>query len=519
MHYTGMAAAQFPANSKCAMNSSGVTTGWLALLIIVSGGAVLSIALVSSILDLRMEMRTAVLASSLASANQELKFLALHDTLTKLPNRALLDERMEQEVQKARRDKTRFAVLFFDLDGFKQVNDAFGHLAGDLVLAELATRIRSEIRAVDMLARIGGDEFVLVTDAGEPASAARVAEKLVVTIRRPMEIEGRSVAVSASIGIAIFGASGDSRQELLKNADAAMYRAKDLGRNNYCFFDASMNEDAQKQMQLLQDLRLAQNRHEFILQYQPKFDARSGEAIGAEALVRWNHPSRGLIPPAEFIPLAEKTGLIVSIGNWVLDEACRQLAEWRSGGHCGLGISVNLSAVQFNHPDLISQVGDTLGRHSIDPRLLTLEITESTAMNKVDASMAILQQLHEMGVAISIDDFGTGYSSLLYLKKLSASELKIDRGFVRDLGRNTEDAAIVAAIVALGHTLSLKIVAEGVETAEQREFLTRLGCNSLQGFLLGRPMSPGQFAEALWQTSSKSARRVAMIGDLRTAPV
>ncbi len=269
-----------------------------------------------------------------------------------------------------------------------------------------------------------------------------------------------------------------------------------LGHNGYVFFQSSMSDDAQTQLQLLHDLRQAQGRHELVLYYQPKYNTQDGAMIGAEALVRWNHPTRGLVPPGDFIPLAEKTGLIFQIGEWVLNEACRQMSAWRDAGHTDWAISVNLSALQFNHPKLIDMVREVLAQHSLEPRYLTLEITESTAMRDADTSLVILEQLHHMGVRISIDDFGTGYSSLLYLKRLPASELKIDRGFVRDLTHDTEDAAIIAAIVALGRALDLKIVAEGVETREQQEYLTRLGCTSLQGFLLGRPMPAAQFLEA-----------------------
>jgi diguanylate cyclase len=509
MHYTGMAAAQFAANSRCAMSGGGVTTGWMALLIIVFGGGVLAIALITSVLDLRLEMRTAALATSLADANRELQFLALHDSLTKLPNRLLLEDRLQQQVQNGRRGKSRFAVLFLDLDGFKEINDVYGHHIGDLLLVEVAGRIRGSIRASDTLARIGGDEFILIVDAGEPADAANVAEKLVVAIRDPYLIGEHELGVSASIGIAMFNGRDREAQSLLKNADAAMYHAKAMGRNCYCFFEATMNEGAQQQMHLLHDLRQATDRNELVLHYQPKFSSPEGELIGAEALLRWNHPVRGLVPPDQFIPLAEKTGLIISIGRWVLNEACRQMARWRASGFSLPEISVNLSAVQFNHPGMIALVSDTLQRYSLDPRCLTLEITESTAMRNADASIAILQQLHEMGVRISIDDFGTGYSSLLYLKRLSASELKIDRGFVQDLLLDAEDAAIVSAIVGLGRTLNLKVVAEGVETSDQREFLTRIGCNSLQGYLLGRPAPGEQFADWFRRPSTATKREAA----------
>jgi diguanylate cyclase len=517
MHYTGMAAAQFPSNSICDMAASAVSAGWMALLIIVFGLAVLSIALITSVLDLRMEMRTAALSTSLATAHSELQFLALHDSLTKLPNRALLEDRLGREIQNARREKSRFSVLFLDLDGFKRINDAFGRNVGDLLLIETAGRIQSSIRGHNTLARIGADEFVLIVDAAEPADAAHVAEKLVAVLRKPLWIEGNELRVSVSIGIVLYTGREDEGSNLLKNADAAMAHAKSQGRNGYCFFESSMNEDVQKEIRLMQDLRSAVERNEFVLYYQPKFDAAGDNMIGAEALLRWNHPHRGLVSPDQFIPLVEKSGLIVPIGQWVLNEACRQLSAWRSGGFQLHNLSVNLSAVQFNHPGMIAMVSDTLERYALAPSSLTLEITESTAMQDADASISILQQLHEMGVRISIDDFGTGYSSLLYLKRLSASELKIDRGFVRDLVRNTEDAAIVAAIVALGKALNLKIVAEGVETLEQKALLHRMGCNALQGYLLGRPMPAEQFASVAMASVSEVQRRIPGLNALMPA--
>ncbi|KAF1024017.1 MAG: putative signaling protein [Paracidovorax wautersii] len=498
MHYTGMAAADFPIGSICraAGDQGGADANWLALTIIVATLAVLAIALITSVLDLRLEMRTALLARSLADANQELTYLALHDNLTKLPNRVLLEDRLTQAIEAARRDKSRFALMFMDLDGFKAVNDAYGHPVGDELLREVAARLSGGVRARDTLARVGGDEFVMLTVIDEPADAAAVADELMALIRRPYAVAGHAFNLSTSIGIAIYPGNGDSQHELLTNADAAMYHAKGQGRNAYCFFEASMNAHVQDQVLLLQDLRLAIERGELELHYQPKLVAPAGPVTGFEALLRWQHPVRGLVGPDQFIPLAEKTGFIVAIGEWVLNEACGQIAEWRRAGHAGWTMAVNLSALQFAHPGLVDIVRGALERHALPPSSLTLEITESTAMRDVNASLAILQQLHDMGVRISIDDFGTGYSSLLYLKRLPASELKIDRGFVRELARDTEDAAIVSAIVALGHTLNLKIVAEGVETPEQQDFLTRVGCDSLQGYLLGRPMQAQQVAAA-----------------------
>jgi diguanylate cyclase (GGDEF)-like protein len=499
MHYTGMAAAHFPVGSACgaahAETNSAANQGWLAILVTISTVGCLSVTLIISVLDLRLEARTAVLSTSLASANEELTYLALHDNLTKLPNRLLLEDRLNQAVQTAKRENTCFSLMFVDLDGFKCVNDAYGHHVGDALLAEVALRILTNVRSSDTLARIGGDEFVLLTQADDPADVAAIAEKLLTVIRRPYEIANQDCMISASIGISIFDGDNQHQNELLMNADAAMYHAKSLGRDCYCFFEASMNANAQQQMRLLNDLRLALERREFLLHYQPKFDALSMALIGVEALLRWKHPERGMVPPDQFIPAAERSGLIVPIGEWVLDEACRQMALWRSAVKADWTVAINLSAAQFAHPGLTQLVAATLARHALEPRYLVLEVTESTAMRDVDSSMTILRQLTEMGVHISIDDFGTGYSSLLYLKRFPASELKIDRGFVRDLARDTEDAAIISAIVALGRALNLNIVAEGVETSVQQELLTRLGCTSLQGYLLGRPVGPDLIAE------------------------
>ncbi|WP_158902673.1 bifunctional diguanylate cyclase/phosphodiesterase [Burkholderia sp. L27(2015)] len=496
MHYTGMAAAEFPLGSICGAAREGGQNGLLPFLVIIVTLAVLAITLLISVLDMRMESRTKILASSLAEANKELLHLALHDSLTKLPNRVLLEDRLDQAIRTADRDQSRFAVMFMDLDGFKAVNDAFGHHLGDDLLIEVARRIRACVRNQDTIARVGGDEFVLLASVGDPSDAATIADKITAAIEEVFELGGQELRVSTSVGIAMYPGNGPLQEDLLRNADAAMYHAKAMGRHGYCFFEDSMNVNVQERHQLLRDLRSALARQELLVFYQPKFDGPSGRLIGAEALLRWQHPTRGMVMPDQFIPAAEKSGLIVQIGEWVLDEACRQMCAWHDAGNPHWTIAVNLSALQFAHPALIVMVRSILARHRLAPEYLTLEITESTAMFDVEASLDTLQQLHALGVKISIDDFGTGYSSLLYLKRLSASELKIDRGFVRDLANNAEDAAIVSAIVALGHTLKLKVVAEGVETSAQHAFLTDLGCDSLQGYLFGRPMAPHLFIEA-----------------------
>ncbi|PWB33933.1 histidine kinase [Pseudomonas sp. SDI] len=499
MHYTGMAAANFPDGSFCGALTTGLSGNGLDYLVLITTIAVLAVALLTSVLDARLEARTAELAQSLTRANQELTQLALHDPLTGLPNRMLLADRIEQAISKVGEQGGYFALMFIDLDGFKPVNDAFGHHMGDQLLKEVALRLRGHLHSQDTLARIGGDEFVLLVELQEPDDALGVAAKQVNLVSRAFRVAEQNLQISASIGIVLYPGNGADQLELLRNADAAMYHAKSAGKNGYSFFDASMNSNARLQLQLLQDLRAALEHEQFCLYYQPKFDAVGRHPIGAEALLRWEHPSMGLLLPDRFIVLAEKTGLIIPIGEWVLDEACRQMRVWIDQGHRDWRIAVNLSALQFCHVGLVDSVAAALARHRLPANSLTLEITETTAMSDADASLEVLQRLSEMGVDLSIDDFGTGYSSLMYLKRLPANELKIDRGFVRDLEQDSDDAAIVSAIVALGQALGLRIVAEGVETDRQQDFLTRLGCDSLQGYLLGQPMPAERFIAALAQ--------------------
>ncbi|WP_338580709.1 EAL domain-containing protein [Pseudomonas sp. MAG733B] len=493
MHYTGMAAARFADGSFCGAAVDGLNGKGLDNLVLITTLAVLSIALLTSILDARLEARTAGLAQSLTEANRELTQLALHDTLTGLPNRILLADRIDQAMSRVNGEGGCFALMFIDLDGFKPVNDAFGHHMGDQLLREVSLRLREDLRSQDTLARIGGDEFVLLVQLSEQNDAMGLAARQVGLIARSFRVAEHDLQISASVGIALYPGNGQTAHELLMNADAAMYHAKGAGKNGYSFFDASMNSNARKQLQLLQDLRHALEHQEFSLYYQPKFDANNGRPVGAEALLRWEHPTQGMLLPDKFIELAEKTGLIIPIGEWVLNEACRQMREWYVLGYTDWRIAVNLSALQFCHAGLVQSVAKALATHHLPANSLTLEITETTAMSDADASMTVLQELSEMGVDLSIDDFGTGYSSLMYLKRLPANELKIDRGFVRDLERDSDDAAIVSAIVALGQALGLRIVAEGVETGVQQDFLTQLGCDSLQGYLLGHPLPAERF--------------------------
>ena len=499
MHYTGMAAANFPEGSYCGALVGGLSGDWLDYVVLITTLAVLAVALLTSVLDARLQARTAELARSLTRANQELTQLALHDTLTGLPNRTLLADRIEQAMAKVAEQGGCFALMFIDLDGFKPVNDAFGHHVGDQLLKAVAARLRGHLHSQDTLARIGGDEFVLLVELQEPDDAVGVADKQVNLVARPFRVADHDLQLSASVGIVLYPGNGQDQHELLRNADAAMYHAKSAGKNGYSFFDTSMNSNARQQLQLLQDLRAALEHGQFRLYYQPKFDAHRCTPIGAEALLRWEHPQQGLLLPDRFIGLAEKTGLIIPIGEWVLGEACRQMRLWLDQGHEHWRIAVNLSAIQFCHSGLVNSVARALADNGLPANRLTLEITETTAMRDADASLTVLQRLSDMGVDLSIDDFGTGYSSLMYLKRLPANELKIDRGFVRDLEHDSDDAAIVSAIVALGQALGLRIVAEGVETDRQQDFLTRLGCDSLQGYLLGQPVPAEQFMQGLKQ--------------------
>lgn len=501
MHYTGMAAARFPAGSICgAAAGDGLQAQWLALVVLVLTIAILAVVLIVSWLDQRMEaqllrLRNTDLSSSLDDAHAELTQAALHDPLTRLPNRRLLQQRIEQSLAEAEQRGSRFAVMFMDLDGFKQVNDAYGHQTGDALLVAVADRTRKLLRPADMMARLGGDEFVLVVPIENDEDVATLASRIIQTVGGEPLLPRHDLQVTASIGIAICPDHGASERQLMAFADAAMYQAKEAGRNAYVLFADWMNDSAEQQFQLLADLRRAIGTEQLFLHYQPKTRVAGQSVSGAEALIRWRHPQQGLIPPDRFIRLAERSGVINEIGRWALDEACRQLRVWHDAGHDGWTVSVNLSPIQFASPNLLQEVREALKTHRIEPRRLILEITENTVMRDTEASLTLLQAMAALGVGISIDDFGTGYSSLLYLKRLPATEIKIDHAFVRDLENSSEDVVIVSAIVALGHALDMDIVAEGVETVGQRAYLERLGCDYLQGYLLGRPVDAQRFMQ------------------------
>ena len=430
----------------------------------------------------------------LEAANRQLRHLATHDALTGLPNRVLLDDRLAQAVAHADRDGHSFAVMVCDLDRFKLINDSLGHRAGDELLQEVARRLSAAARSIDTVARLGGDEFVMVISpvAGR-AEAEAFAQRAIEAIEPPVQIAGISIHTSPSIGIAFYPADGTSLDALLAQADAAMYAAKERGRNNVQCYAPGMSARTQHKVQLESDLHAALAQKEFELHYQPKVDTATGAVYSAEALIRWRHPQRGLMQPDEFIPLAEECGLIGDIGEWVMREACRQARAWQTAGLPPLRVAVNLSAAQFRAGKLVETVGRALSDAGLEPRLLEVELTESAVMSDPEESITILEQLSRMGVILSVDDFGTGYSSMSYLRRFPIDKLKIDRSFISEVMDRPDDASIVRAIVSLAHSLRLKVVAEGVESPAQLEFLKALGCDQYQGFHFSPPLPAGEF--------------------------
>ncbi|HLB17060.1 MAG TPA: EAL domain-containing protein [Burkholderiales bacterium] len=431
-------------------------------------------------------------------AEGRLAYLAQYDGITGLPNRNLLRDRLDQAIQRARREAKQVAVLFADLDRFKLVNDTLGHQVGDQLLAEVGTRLRALVRASDTVSRFSGDEFVVVLpDLARAEDAGTVASKLLDGLTAPFSLGGRETVVNLSIGIALCPADSDDAESLLKAADAAMYRAKEAGRGRYCFFTAEMNRQSEARLQLQTELRRALERREFRLVYQPKVELPSRRVCGVEALLRWQHPERGMVSPAEFIPVLEETGLIVPVGEWVIEAACAQINAWRSAGLAPLPVAVNVSARQLELKDLDRQIVALIASSGVDPALLEIEITESYLMKDPEHAIRVLRNLREAGIGISIDDFGTGYSSLAYLTRLPVSALKVDRSFVRDATTDANAAAIVRTVVDLAHNLGFVVVAEGVETEEQVAFLADQGCDLAQGYRFGKPVPPDEIAALL----------------------
>jgi diguanylate cyclase (GGDEF)-like protein len=419
--------------------------------------------------------------------------LAHFDPLTGLPNRALLGERASHDLSTAQRKNIPLVIMFADLDHFKNVNDTLGHRVGDKLLIAVAIRLKAAVREVDTVSRQGGDEFVLLLPDTDADGAAHVAGKLLAAIEQPYQIDGFELTVTLSIGIVLFPGDGEDFDVLSKRADAAMYRAKHDGRNTYRFFTTEMQAHSAHTLQMENALHRAQERNQLLLHYQPQISLHDGRIVGVEALLRWQHPELGMIAPAEFIPIAEESGQILQIGEWALRSAVQQMKTWVNRGLVPMAVAVNLSAVQFRHPHLPELVTQILEEMKLAPQYLELELTESVAMGDAPAAIAVMDRLYERGIRMSIDDFGTGYSSLSYLKRFKVHRLKIDQSFVRDLGEDPEDRALVSAIISLADSLGLQTIAEGVETKGQLTFLREQGCKEVQGYYFSKPLPADQF--------------------------
>jgi diguanylate cyclase (GGDEF)-like protein len=441
--------------------------------------------------------------SELKKNQEQIQYMAYFDALTGLPNRTLLSDRATRAIATAHRDQQELAILFLDLDQFKTINDSLGHATGDAVLQAVAGRLKLLLREVDTVSRYGGDEFTLLLPETDAKGAARVAAKVIEVLKQPIEVGIHSLLVGVSIGISLFPGDAGEFESLLRNADIALFRAKAAGRNNFQFFTSEMNEKARYRLGLELSLRSALANDELRLHYQPQFELAGGTLVGYEALLRWYHPERGLIPPAEFIPIAEMNGLIVPIGEWVLHEACRQARQWQLEGHAPVIIAVNLSAVQMRQANIVHTVRQALESTGLEARYLELELTESLLFENIETVLTQLFILKEIGVRLSIDDFGTGYSSLSYLKRLPIDKLKIDKSFVAHLSDDHDSRAIALAIVSMAHSLRLTVTAEGIEDASQARILTDMHCNDGQGYLYARPMPAGDVPA--WIAATKRA--------------
>jgi diguanylate cyclase (GGDEF)-like protein len=437
-----------------------------------------------------------------------LQHQASHDTLTGLPNRALLQDRLKQAIASATRSPSPIWIIFVDLDRFKLVNDSLGHKAGDAMLKQVATRLQSAVRESDTVARLGGDEFVLILPErvdGSGSLSAAVVQRILDALARPIIVEGHEFVTTCSMGIAVYPDDGADGETLMTRADIAMYSAKEAGRNNFRFYAPAMDERLLERLRLEGELRHALERNEFELHYQPQVDLRTGRIVGMESLLRWNHPELGMIPPGKFISLAEETGLIVPIGAWVIRTACAQTQAWQRAGLGRLRVAVNLSARQFAQKNLAGSIMNILDETGLAAEDLEIELTESLVMTDVERAIGVLRDLKEIGVQLSIDDFGTGYSSLSYLKRFPIHVLKIDQSFVRDIAAGADDAAIVALIISLAHSLKLNVIAEGVETPEQLAYLNQHDCDEMQGYLFSKPLPAAAFEKLLRNGNCLSA--------------
>lgn len=431
------------------------------------------------------------------SAEERIRQLALYDALTGLPNRATFYSLIKQSLIIASRDNVIGGIMFIDLDRFKNINDSLGHGAGDELIRRVSARLKTCLRSSDVIARLGGDEFVVsLFDIKAAADAAIVAKKMLATFATPFLIEGHEISISASIGVSVYPDDGIDLDNLIKFSDIAMYRAKGRGRNTFLFYANDMNVRSLDKLQMESDLRRALDRRELLLHYQPQANIHTGEMTGAEVLLRWQHPEKGMVSPGEFIPMAEETGLVVGIGQWVLDQAVAQNRVWQKQGFPIVKLAVNVAAQQF-HAELVNEVSAVLTEHELAHEFLELEITESMVMNNAEQVIEMLKQMQKLGVRMSLDDFGTGYSSLSYLKRFPIQKLKVDQSFVRGIPNDENDVAITRAIIGMGKSLGLKVIAEGVETREQLEFLRAEGCDEIQGYLFSRPIPANEFMRLL----------------------
>jgi diguanylate cyclase (GGDEF)-like protein/PAS domain S-box-containing protein len=429
---------------------------------------------------------------------EEMARLAQHDGLTDLPNRMLLTDRVNQAIARARRNGTRVAVMYLDLDGFKHINDSLGHAVGDKMLQSVATRLVGCVRSSDTVSRLGGDEFVvLLSEISHAADASITARKILTALTTAHTVDEANLHITLSIGLSTYPDDGQEAETLIKNADTAMYQAKETGRNSYQFYTKEMNVRAIERQAIEAELCLALERKELVLHYQPKVSLDTGEITGVEALVRWVHPERGLLPPAQFIPIAEDCGLILPIGRWVMKEACGQVKSWLDAGLHVVPVSINVSSLEFRSGDFIQGLRAVLRETHLDPSYLELELTETVLMQRAESTTSVLRSLKSIGVRLAVDDFGTGYSSLSYLKKFPIDSLKIDRSFVRDITADTDDATIVSAVITMAKSLKKCVIAEGVETKDQIKFLQSCGCNQAQGFYFSRPVAAEYFAKLL----------------------
>ncbi|HTV95637.1 MAG TPA: EAL domain-containing protein [Steroidobacteraceae bacterium] len=498
MHYTAMAASRFQTGAFCSGGLS-LDNRWLAVLVGVATFAILAITLVLAIFDAHLDARSRLHAQRLDRANARLLHQAAHDALTDLPNRASFIDRLQSAIRACAESKGLLAVMLIDLDRFKVINDSLGHGFGDAVLKEVALRLKAAVAERGFAARLGGDEFLVLAEVRQTKEVSRIADEIVRRLSKTYLVGSMELYLAASVGITTYPFDQSSPEVLISHANEAMYDIKHDGGHGYRFFVPGTTVFTPDRLQLESDLRRAADLGQFELHYQPVVEVASGQIRGLEALLRWRHPERGFVPPAEFIPLAEASDAIIQIGQWVLQEACRQTRIWLDQGFDGLSIAVNLSARQFRQPDLLAMIQAAVAHNGLEPRHLVIELTESVVMRDADRSIRVLDELSRTGYQIAIDDFGTGYSSMNYLKQLPVGKLKIDRSFIKDLGSDPKSDSIIRSIIALAHGLGVTVVAEGVETRNQLSALLAYGCDQYQGYFCSRPRSAAEIGEYLWR--------------------